>query len=297
MKLTLASPSFYRSLFTGDPTLESSRPREQRTAGAQPLCRTKPKRIKANMLNFSICSPEVWSLVTGPFLSARGRRGFTLLELLVVIGLIAALSLVLLGVFGGGGKSAALQSAQTTMANLVVATRTKAQTGGGGARLLIHVDPTSTSDPSRYLRYVAIQTQVAGEWQPVPAVTIFLPEGVYVVPGNSSSIPAGLFSADAVTPWTKSDGSALRSTALRANQIVAVALNSNFAEQWVSVSFASAGTTAQSGDIILAAGHRRAPGSFVLGESPVELENPETVRGLTLSTYGLPALINDRESF
>jgi hypothetical protein len=29
----------------------------------------------------------------------------------------------------------------------------------------------------------------------------------------------------------------------------------------------------------------------------VELENPETVRGLTLSSYGLPALINDRMSF
>jgi hypothetical protein len=139
--------------------------------------------------------------------------------------------------------------------------------------------------------------QVSGVWEPVPAVEIYLPEGVYVVPGNFTSIPAGLFATGTAVPWTKSDNFPLRSTALRANQVISLTLTSPVAEQWVSVSFASAGTTAQSGDIVLAAGHRRAPGSYSPGESPVELENPETVRGLTLSTYGLPALINDRASF
>jgi len=33
------------------------------------------------------------------------------------------------------------------------------------------------------------------------------------------------------------------------------------------------------------------------GDSPIELENPEEVRGLTLSAYGLPTLVNDRTSF
>lgn len=229
--------------------------------------------------------------------AGRQQRGFSLLELLVVVGLIAALALVLLGGLGGGGKAASLQSAQATLANLVSAARMKAQAGGGGARLLIHVDPTSTGDPARFLRYIAIQTQVSGGWEPVPAVEIYLPEGVYVVPGNLASIPAGLFAPGTAIPWTKPDNSPLRSTALRANQVLLLALNSPVAEQWVSVSFAPAGTTAQSGDIILATGHRRPPGSYYPGESPVELENPETVRGLTLSTYGLPALINDRMSF
>ena len=51
------------------------------------------------------------------------------------------------------------------------------------------------------------------------------------------------------------------------------------------------------GDIILAAGHVRPPGSYLAGESPVELESPENVRGLTLSSYGVPVLINARASF
>lgn len=267
-----------RSLFTGDAELPPTDYVQSRLQAGSYIRRT-------------------WHLPFAIRHSARPRRAFTLLELLVVIGLIAALSLVLLGSFGSGGKSAALQSAQATLGNLVSAARTKALAGGGGARLLISIDPTSTNDPARFLRYIAIQEQIAGVWQPVPAVEIFLPEGVYLVPGNFTSLPAGLFSTSAATPWTKSDSSPLRSTALRANQILSLALNSPVAEQWVSVSFASAGTTAQSGDLILATGRRRPPGSYSPGESPVELENPETVRGLTLSTYGLPALINDRASF
>jgi len=235
----------------------------------------------------------------GPVLRGfvRCEVGFTLLELLVVIGLIAALSLVLIGGLGGGGKSAALQSAQATLATLVSATRTKAQAGGGRARLLINIDPTSTAEPARFLRYAAIQIQVAGVWQPVPVVEIYLPEGIYVVPGNFATIPAGLFPASTATPWIKTDSSSLRSTALRANQVLSLTLNGTTPEQWVSVSFASAGTTAQSGDIILAIGRKRAPGTFAVGESPVELVNPETVRGLSLSSYGLPTQINDRASF
>jgi prepilin-type N-terminal cleavage/methylation domain-containing protein len=225
----------------------------------------------------------------------RQSRGFTLLELLVVVGLIAALTAVLIGGLGGGGKSAALQSAQATMANLVTAARVKAMATGQSARVLVHVDQNSTAQPVRFMHYVALQVQVAGVWQ--LAADAYLPDGVYVVPGNFATIPAGLFATNTSAAWVKSDGSALRSTALRSNQITAETINSATAEQWVSFSIAAAGTTAQWGDIILAAGKLRAPGSYTAGESPIELENPEAVRGVTLSIYGVPALVNGRTSF
>lgn len=237
----------------------------------------------------------------GPALTPIGRAAacrraaFTLLELLVVVGLIAALSFVLISGLGGGGKSAALQSAQATLANLVTVARVKAMASGQPSRVLVCIDQNSSAQPSRFLRYVALQVQVADTWQ--LATEAYLPEGIYVVPGKFGSIPGGLFPTTTSMPWTRSDGSSLRSTALRNDRITTETLDSVTAEQWVSISISVAGTTAQSGDIILAAGRRRAPGSFAAGESPVELLSPEQVRGIALSAYGVPVLVNSRASF
>ncbi|MDI1250771.1 MAG: hypothetical protein PSV13_18050 [Lacunisphaera sp.] len=205
------------------------------------------------------------------------------------------MSFVLIGGLGGGGKSAALQSAQAALANLITAARVKAMASGQPARVLVCIDPNSAAQPGRYLRYVALQVQVAGTWQLVTEA--YLPDGIYVVPGNFNSIPAGLFPPNTSTPWTRSDGSALRSTVLRSSSITTETIDNAAAEQWVSFSLSAAGTTMQSGDIILAAGRRRAPGSFAAGESPVELLNPEQVRGVSLSKYGVPVLVNSRASF
>ena len=222
-------------------------------------------------------------------------RGFTLVELLVVIALIASLATYLAGHIGDGGKSMSLQSAQAILANLVTAARTKAMATGQPTRVLVHIDQTSSLQPARFLRYLAVQVQNSGSWELV--TDIYLPDGVYVVPGNFGSIPAGLIPASATALWVRSDGAALRSTALRSNQISSETVSATLAEQFVSFSLAAAGTTIQSGDIVLAVGKIRPPGSFAAGESPVELENPETVRGLTLSSYGVPTLINGRASF
>lgn len=221
--------------------------------------------------------------------------GFTLLELLVVIALMATLLVVFRGGRGGGGQSAALQSAQATLVNLLTAARAKAMASGQSVRILVQFDATSVNEPLRFLRYLALQTQTASGWQ--TSSEAYLPDGVYVVPGNFATIPAGLFAPNPAILWNKTDGSALRSTALRTNQISNEVINSSGTEQWVSIILAAEAGTVQSGDIILAAGRRRPPGTFQAGESPVELINPENVRGLTLSSYGVPALIYNRSSF
>jgi prepilin-type N-terminal cleavage/methylation domain-containing protein len=229
----------------------------------------------------------------------RTRRytcpGFTLLELLVVIGLIAVLSFLLAAGLSGGGRSASLQAAQATMANLVRVARIQAMASGQSTRLLVQVDVASAQQPSRYLRYVAVQLQTAAGWQTI--TDTFLPESIYIVPGNFGALPAGLFVTETPGPWTKTDGSPLRSTAFRANQITSEMINSPVAEQWVSFTLSATAGTAQPGDIIVTTGRIRTPGSYAAGESPVELENPEAVRGLALSTYGVPALVNARAGF
>jgi len=218
-----------------------------------------------------------------------------LLELLVVMALIATLSFFLISRRGDGGRAEALKAAQGLLSNLITLARTQAMAGGQSCRLLIHVDPTSTVEPRRYLRYAVVQLQTASGWETLTEA--FLPDAVYVIPGNFSPLPAGLFAPSANVPWTKADNSALRSTALRANRITSEAINGDVLEQWVNITISSASNTAQSGDIILINGHPQAPGSFAGGESPIVLENPGNVRGLTLSVYGVPALINSRMSF
>lgn len=220
---------------------------------------------------------------------------FSLIELLVVIGLIGALCLPFVGVVGGGEKSTALRSAQAMLANFIITARVKALASGASTRVLLQVDANHPSQPPRFLHSLALQLQTAGGWQTVAELS--LPDGVYVVPGNFTRLPAGLFADAAASAWTKAAGSALRSTALRDNQLTTEAINAGGAEQWVGIVMAPNGHTAQSGDIVLTVGRVRSPAPSPGGESPVELYNSALVCGLTLSAYGVPALINDRTGF
>jgi len=233
--------------------------------------------------------------VTRKRTSAEFAAAFTLMEVLAVLGLMVALSAFLVGRLGGINRSASLKSAQALVANLVGLARTKAVASGQSCRILWQVDPLGDGESRRYLRYMVVQLQTAGGWQTV--TDAFLPDGVYVVPGNFAALPSGLFAFTAAVPWTKVDGTDLRSTALRSNQISSETINGIDSEQWVSIVFSSFGTTLQSGDIVMGLGHRRAPGTYGLDGAPIELDPPAAVRGLTLSAYGLPTLINSRTSF
>lgn len=226
--------------------------------------------------------------------SSLRERAFTLIELLVVLAVIAALTAWMITGMRGSGGPAALRSAQAAWVKVVTLARTQALASGQPSRVLVHVDASSVILPSRYLRDCVVQTSVAGSWQTLGE--FFLPDGVFVVPGDFASLPVGLFSEGA-SQWVRADGAtALRSTVLRSNQIISEAIRSTTAEKWVAVSFSAVGTTSQSGDLVLASGRRRSE-PVGAGESPIELVNPDAVCGLTLSAYGLAVLISDRTSF
>ncbi len=233
----------------------------------------------------------------------RGANAYTLLELLVVIGLIGAMSFFLVGGLTGGGATAALQSGQATLANLITTARAKAAATGRKTRLLVNTDAHA---PERYLRHLVLQ--LARQAGPSPAdwdtlATITLPGGVYVVP-SSLARSGGLVANPA--DWKRvTDPAADLVSDLFTNQSLSFMLEGDTAVQlWTGMGFTPNGTLAAldsgpppKGALLIALGIRRPPGSFQPGDSPIQLGDPQAVRGLILSAYGVPALVNERGSF
>jgi len=134
--------------------------------------------------------------------------------------------------------------------------------------------------------------------------TATLPADVFVVPASLTSA-AGLVTDPA--GWKRvSDPSEDLVSSVFLNQSITFALEGDaIARQWAGVCLTPNGTLTRLGNsgtpprgvLVVATGMLRVPGSYATGQSPVQLGSPETVRGLVLSVYGVPALLNDRNAF
>lgn len=218
----------------------------------------------------------------------------------MVIGLIAAMSVLLFSGLTGSGKSASLQSAQATLSTLITAARTKAPATNRKARLLINADPGA---PDRYLRFIVLQLARQPGSSPVDWDTIqslSLPAGAYVVPGLLTGLVAD------ATQWKRVSDPAddLASDLIRNQSLTWQIEGDATALLWTGVAFTPNGTLAAlaggpppKGSIVIALGQPRTPGTYQAGEPPIQLNNAQTVRGLVLSAYGVPALLNERNAF
>jgi len=225
--------------------------------------------------------------------TGRGDEdAFTLIELLVVLALIAGLTAFLAGGLRDH-PAAALHSAQATLANLLTAARTRALASGCRVRVLVQAD---AADAGRFRRTLVLQQEsgyLSGDWFATTGV-LSLPAGVIVLPYEARA-PEGLYENPG--EWTKPSGGRLHSSSLSGAPVTATVPGAA-GETWDVIQFTPAGTLSTGvGDLVLATVRIRAPGSFAADESPVRAGPPDRVRGVVLSTYGVPALIAGRGGF
>lgn len=216
------------------------------------------------------------------------QAGFTLLELLAVVGLMAAV--LTLGVAGwrGHAAGAARDGAVALLASRVEAARALAVGRGEPVRLCVHYDST---EPERFLRYVVLAVPAPGGWRTVEDGWL-LPAGVGVLPAEALSVVGPGAIRRTGDDWTRGSGGALRSTALRTPGALGGEMSLEGRTQWLVLHFSAAGGV-QSGDLLVAL-VRRTDESV-----PVTLLylEPDDVAGLTLSSYGVATTGRGRAEF
>jgi prepilin-type N-terminal cleavage/methylation domain-containing protein len=199
---------------------------------------------------------------------------FTLVELLVVIGLVALLSGALAFGLSRAHEPLARRAAVSLAASLVSATRAQAALVHEEVLLLVDTGDDPDTNPG-FLRTFRMAVRQDAGWRFV-GERVRLPPGTYLVPPRELAVPGVTFSTD----WP----ARLHTYLLTPPEPSAPA-----GYQRIFGMRPSGDLSSGAGAFVIAAA-RRDPGQLIFAA-------PETVRGFLLSAYGIVTAVDDPVAF
>jgi type II secretory pathway pseudopilin PulG len=236
------------------------------------------------------------------------RRGFTLLELLVVVGVIILLvGAGAMALSGRGGEGAALANAQSILSGLVSSTRAQAAVHQTRARLVINAQqpPGTNADSAKYLRALVVVREdpvdsgrfvAAGDYVTLPMPICVVPPAP--VPTNHLRLPTG-------QTWNNNVATGPTST-------LTVQASFNYRGQATATANQFFGVNGQSGRIyylefspdgtvtspVTPSGTKIAIATAILQSAlPPLFNNASGVRGLLIRKSGAISLVDDATAF
>ena len=222
-------------------------------------------------------------------------RGFTLIELLVVIGLISVLAAGIGIAMRDGNPTASLRAGQNSVVGLLSAARGQAALNQTDAMIVVDVTDVTKEECLRALQVVVRAGAGLDQWRPV-GDPLLLPQGVYVVPPSGTSIAGvtldGGWSSDRRSKGFQSTAALpLTERPYSSPDYLYYPTGAFASRTYLKFQlFSALGTTSGAGTILVTSGKRT-------GAATVSLDNPEVLRGVLVSRYGVATLINEAATF
>lgn len=220
---------------------------------------------------------------------ARIRDGFSLLELIVVAGLVGAIFWVFAAGGMGRGHAASLHAAQSILLTAVTTARAQAIASGREVRLLVH---HGLLDAVNFRRRIILVQPEAGGW--VEFTVVDLPDGVALAPYRTR-LPTGFYPRP--EEWRTASGAEPLGSSGLSNPPMFHTHAASSAVEWEYVTFTPRGTVDGAGSLVLLMVRPAGPQPAAGTASPCVAIEPRLVRGLQVSVYGAPRLIHDRTGF